>query len=101
MPRVVRIEAPVADVIEVIEDYESYPEWADVRTWMSVARRGQTGDRGGLEVDVPVLGKAAYTLRTGTRRATARSWVTTEARGAIRDIRGEYLLHEVEATRPR
>ena len=26
------IEAPLEDVMEVIEDYESYPEWADVRT---------------------------------------------------------------------
>ena len=88
------IEAPLEDVMEVIEDYESYPEWADVRT-VDVRQRGE-GNRAtevAFEVDVPVLGKAAYTLSYQYAPGdTGLSWVTTEARGAIRDIRGEYLL---------
>ena len=91
------IEAPLEDVMEVIEDYESYPEWADVRT-VDVRQRGE-GNRAtevAFEVDVPVLGKAAYTLSYQyAPGVTGLSWFTTEARGAIRDIRGEYLLDEL------
>ena len=49
-----------------------------------------------FEVDVPVLGKAAYTLSYQYAPGDTRlSWTTSEARGAIRDIRGEYLLHDL------
>ena len=49
-----------------------------------------------FEVDVPVLGKAAYTLSYQYAPGdTGLSWTTSEARGAIRDIRGEYLLHDL------
>src|SRR5918999_2779093 len=92
------IEAPLEDVMEVIEDYESYPQWAEVRT-ARVLQRG-TGGRAtevAFEVDVPVLGKASYTLAYRYAPGdTGLSWVTKEARGAIRDIHGEYLLNEVD-----
>lgn len=91
------IEAPLEDVMEVIEDYESYPEWADVRS-VEVLRRGEGGraTEVAFEVDVPVLGKAAYTLSYQYAPGdTGLSWTTSEARGAIRDIRGEYLLHDL------
>ena len=92
------IEAPFEDVMEVIEDYESYPEWADVRT-VDVRVRGEGGraTEVAFEVDVPVLGKASYTLTYQYAPGdTGLSWVTTDARGAIRDIRGEYLLDELD-----
>jgi len=91
------IEAPLEDVMEVLEDYEAYPEWSDVQT-VEVRQRGD-GGRGtevAFEVDVPVLGKAAYTLAyVYAPGDTGLSWTTKEARGAIRDIRGEYLLNDV------
>jgi hypothetical protein len=50
-----------------------------------------------FEVDVPVLGKASYTLRYRYAPGdTAISWTSTEAHGAVRDVRGEYLLDEVD-----
>jgi Polyketide cyclase / dehydrase and lipid transport. len=91
------IEAPLEDIMEVIEAYESYPEWADVLT-VDVRQRGQGGraTEVAFQVEVPVLGKAAYTLQYRYAPGdTGVSWVTKEARGAIRDIRGEYLLNEV------
>jgi carbon monoxide dehydrogenase subunit G len=91
------IEAPLEDVMEVIEDYEAYPEWADVRH-VDVRARGEGGraTEVAFEVDVPVLGKASYTLSYRYAPGdTGLSWTTSEARGAIRDIRGEYLLHEL------
>jgi len=91
------IEAPLEDVMEVLEDYEAYPEWSEVQT-VDVRQRGE-GGRGtevAFEVDVPVLGKAAYTLAyVYAPGDTGLSWTTKEARGAIRDIRGEYLLNDL------
>ena len=102
------IEAPLEDVMEVIEDYEAYPEWADVNS-VAVRQRGEGGrateaaildgvlEEVAFEVDVPVLGKAAYTLAYQYAPGDAGlSWVTKEARGAVRDIRGEYLLNEFD-----
>ncbi|MGZ8566992.1 MAG: SRPBCC family protein [Actinomycetota bacterium] len=94
------IEAPLEDVIEVIEGYESYPEWAEVRR-VEVRERGEGGRplEVAFEVDVPVLGKASYTLRYRYAAGdTAISWVSTEAHGAVREVRGEYLLDELEET---
>jgi carbon monoxide dehydrogenase subunit G len=92
------IDAPIDDVVEVIEDYEAYPEWADVRG-VSVTERGEGGraTEVAFEVDVPVLGKARYTLRYRYASGdTAISWTSIEAHGAVRDVRGEYLLNEVD-----
>ena len=92
------IEAPLEDVIEVIEDYEAYPEWAEVTS--AVVRVRGDGDRPievAFEVDVPVVGKASYTLSyVYAPGDTAMSWTTKEASGAIREIRGEYLLGELD-----
>ena len=96
----IEIEAPLEDVMEVLEAYEAYPEWAEVRT-AEVRQRGEGGraTEVAFEVDVPVLGKAAYTLSYRYAPGdTGLSWVTKDARGAVRDIRGEYLLDEVDAT---
>jgi hypothetical protein len=91
------IEAPLEDVMEVIEDYEAYPEWAEVHRVEVLQRiEGGRATEVAFEVDVPVLGKANYTLAyTYAPGDTGLSWVTREARGAIRDIRGEYLLNEL------
>lgn len=92
------IEASAADVMEIITDYEAYPEWADVRS-ARVTKRGEGGlaTEVAFEVDVPALGKATYTLAYRYAPGDAGvSWVTTEARGAVRDIRGEYLLDELD-----
>jgi uncharacterized membrane protein len=92
------IDAPLDDVVDVIEDYESYPEWAEVRR-VDIRERGEGGraTEVAFEVDVPVLGKASYTLRYRyAPGGTAISWDSTEAHGAVREIRGEYLLDELE-----
>jgi uncharacterized membrane protein len=91
------IDAPLDDVLEVIEDYEAYPQWAEVRS-VEVRERGEGGraTEVAFEVDVPVLGKASYTLRYRyAPGGTAISWDSVEAHGAVREVRGEYLLDEV------
>jgi uncharacterized membrane protein len=92
------IDAPLDDVVDVIENYESYPEWAEVRR-VEIRERGEGGrpTEVAFEVDVPVLGKASYTLRYRyAPGGTAISWDSIAAHGAVREIRGEYLLDELE-----
>jgi len=92
------IEASAAEVMDVITDYEAYPEWADVKTARVLQRgAGGVGTEVAFEVDVPVLGRASYTLAYRYAPGDAGvSWVTKEARGAVRNIRGEYLLNELD-----
>ena len=92
------IEAPAAEIMDVLTEYETYPEWADVKS-ASVLERGEGGlaTKVAFEVDVPVLGKASYTLAYRYAPADAGlSWVTTEARGSVSNITGEYLLTEID-----
>lgn len=92
------IEASAAEIMDVLTEYEAYPEWADVKS-ASVLERGEGGlaTKVAFEVDVPVLGKASYTLAYRYAPADAGlSWVTTEARGSVSNITGEYLLTEIE-----
>jgi uncharacterized membrane protein len=91
------IDAPLEDVMDVIEDVEAYPEWAEVNR-VDVRQRGPGGRATEVyfEVDVPVLGTATYTLTYQYAPGdTGLSWTTKEARGAVRDIRGEYLLDDL------
>jgi hypothetical protein len=95
------IEASAAEVMDVITDYEAYPEWADVKS-ARVVERGEGGlaTQVAFEVDVPVLGKASYTLAYRYAPGDAGlSWVTREARGAVSNIVGEYLLDELDDRR--
>jgi hypothetical protein len=92
------IRASAADVMDVLMDFEAYPEWADVKS-VRVLERGEggVGTKVAFEVDVPVLGRASYTLAYRYAPADGGlSWVSTEARGAVSNISGEYLLSEVE-----
>ena len=91
------IEASAAEVMDVITDFEAYPQWADVKSAQVVQRgAGGLGMEVAFEVDVPVLGKASYTLAYRYAPGDAGvSWVTREARGAVSNIIGEYLLNEL------
>ncbi|HEU4354465.1 MAG TPA: SRPBCC family protein [Actinomycetota bacterium] len=92
------IDASAAEVMDVLTDYEVYPEWADVKS-ARVVERGEGGlaTKVSFEIDVPVLGRAEYTLAYRYAPADAgMSWVSTEARGSVTNITGEYLLDEVD-----
>src|SRR3954449_11093224 len=92
------IDAPLDEVVDVIEDYEAYPEWAEVRR-VEVRERGEGGraTEVAFEVDVPVLGKASYTLRY--RYAPGGTAIPSPSIGEHGDVRacfGEYVLREFE-----
>lgn len=92
------IEAPAAEIMDVLTDYEAYPEWADVKSATIVERaEGGLATKVAFEVEVPVLGRAEYTLAYRYAPGDAgMSWVSTEARGSVTDITGEYLLDELD-----
>ena len=92
------VEASAAEIMDVLTDFEAYPEWADVKA-VEILERGDggVGTKVAFEVEVPVLGKASYTLAYRYAPADGgMSWVSTEARGAVSDISGEYLLTEID-----
>ncbi len=94
----ITIDASTAEIMDVLTDFEAYPEWADVKS-ATVLERGEggVGTKVAFEVDVPVLGRASYTLAYRYAPGDGgMSWVSTEARGAVTNIAGEYLLTEIE-----
>lgn len=92
------IRASAAEIMDVLTDFEAYPEWADVKSARVLERgEGGVGTRVAFEVDVPVLGRASYTLAYRYAPGDGgMSWVSTEARGAVSNITGEYLLTEID-----
>jgi hypothetical protein len=66
---------------------------------VEIRERGEGGraTEVAFEVDVPVLGKASYTLRYRYAPGdTGLSWSSTEAHGAVREVHGEYLLTDLD-----
>jgi carbon monoxide dehydrogenase subunit G len=92
------VEAPAAEIMDVLTDYEAYPEWAEVKSVRVLERaEGGLATKVAFEVDIPVLGRAEYTLAYRYAPGDAgMSWVSTEARGAVSSITGEYLLDELD-----
>jgi carbon monoxide dehydrogenase subunit G len=92
----IEIEASPAEVMEVIEDFESYPEWAEIKEVEVLTRDDEgRGREVAMEVEVPVAGRARYTLtyeyepgHGGVR------WTTKEAEGFVKDLRGRYALED-------
>jgi len=92
------VEASAAEIMDVLTDFEAYPDWAEVKS-ASVLERGDggMGTKVAFEVEVPLLGKASYTLAYRYAPGDGgMSWVSTEARGAVSNIAGEYLLTEID-----
>ncbi|HYT30672.1 MAG TPA: SRPBCC family protein [Actinomycetota bacterium] len=87
------IRATPAEIMEVITDFDAYPRWAGVRS-AEVKKRDPKGRPSEVAMAVSQMGfEATYTL---AYRYAAKdggvSWTTKEASGAVRDIRGEYVL---------
>ena len=89
----IRIIADPSEVMEVISDYESYPEWTDVRS-AKVLRSDSKGRPTQVAFEIAMMGlSASYTLAYKYAAKDAGvSWTTKEAGGAVKDIVGEYLL---------
>lgn len=87
------IEASREQVMRVIADFEAYPEWSDVSS-AKVIERDDAGRGTRVAYELSMMGiSAAYTLAYGYRE-DGLSWTTVQAEGAVRDVRGEYVLQE-------
>jgi hypothetical protein len=91
------IRAGAADIMDVIADFESYPEWSDVRS-TKVVKRGRDGRPSEVawEISAPVVGVSRYTLAYEWQGDERVSWTTKEIEGKISDIAGEYVLDELD-----
>jgi carbon monoxide dehydrogenase subunit G len=90
----IEIGATPQDVLEVIGDFESYPEWAEGIRSAEVNHRDEQGRATDVAFEFSAMGfSASYTLEYRYAEDNAGvSWTTREAAGAVRDITGEYIL---------
>lgn len=90
----IRIDAPPGRVMEVVTDLEAYPEWADGIRSVAVDERDGDGRPARASFHVASAGvEARYTLvYRYPAGGLGVSWTTAEASGAVRDIRGEYVV---------
>lgn len=91
----ISIDADPTEVMGVIADFEAYPEWSDVDR-VQVLTRDRRGRGMDVSYEVSMLGmSASYTLSYKYRPGNSGvSWTTTRAEGAVKDIRGEYLIED-------
>jgi carbon monoxide dehydrogenase subunit G len=92
------IDATLAEVMDVISDYEAYPEWAQGVKKTEVMKTDSQGRPSEVWFEVGQMGVGAkYTL---TYKYKAKdggvSWTSKEASGAVRSIAGEYVLEPGE-----
>jgi ribosome-associated toxin RatA of RatAB toxin-antitoxin module len=87
------IEASPEEVMEVIADFEAYPEWAgmesaEILEWDEEERPAAVAFR------VSQMGfDAAYTLEYEYEPGSGGvSWTTREAEGVLKDLEGSYVL---------
>lgn len=87
----IEIEASPEEIMEVIADFESYPDWSDVES-AEILERGGDGRGTRVAYRVAMMGfTAEYTLAY-EYSGSGVSWTTVEASGAVKDVEGGYTL---------
>jgi uncharacterized membrane protein len=94
----ITISASAGDVMAVIEDFESYPTWNDLKSVKVLSKDSKgRGSEVEMEVKAPVIGEVRYVLKYSYRANNGGvSWTTKEIEGGIKDIKGEYELEELD-----
>jgi carbon monoxide dehydrogenase subunit G len=87
------ISASPEKVMEVLKDFEAYPEWAGIKK-VEITEKGSDGTPKEVYMEVSQMGmEAKYTLSyTYAANHGGMSWTTSEASGALKDLQGEYRL---------
>jgi carbon monoxide dehydrogenase subunit G len=92
----IEIEASSEEILEAISDFESYPEWVEGIRSSEVLERDGEGRGISVGFEFAAMGfTASYTLAYEYREDSV-SWTTVEASGALRDVRGEYVLEALD-----
>jgi carbon monoxide dehydrogenase subunit G len=90
------IEGTPEEIIDVIADFESYPEWAEGIRSAEVKERDEEGRGTRVTFEFSAMGfSASYTLAYEYREDRV-SWTTVEASGALRDLEGDYELEPLD-----
>jgi ribosome-associated toxin RatA of RatAB toxin-antitoxin module len=95
------IGASPEEIMEVITDFDAYPEWAGVKT-TKILKKDSKGRPSEVAMEVSQMGfEAKYTLAyTYAAKNGGASWTTKEASGVLKDISGQYALEpEGETTK--
>jgi ribosome-associated toxin RatA of RatAB toxin-antitoxin module len=89
----IEIEASPAEIMEVITDFEAYPEWAEGIRGAEVTERDAEKRPTAVAFELSAMGfDASYTLRYVYEGDERISWTTEEASGSVKDIQGGYEL---------
>jgi ribosome-associated toxin RatA of RatAB toxin-antitoxin module len=90
----IKIQASPEEVLAVISDYEAYPKWADGIKKADVKKNDSKGRPSEVSFEVSQMGIGAKYTLTYKYKANdgGVSWTTKSASGAVKDIRGEYVL---------
>ncbi len=93
------IAATAAEIMEVITDFDAYPEWAGVKS-AEVMKTDAKGRPSQVAMYVSQMGiEARYTLKYAyAPNEGGVSWTTVEASGAVKDLEGEYALEPGDGT---
>jgi ribosome-associated toxin RatA of RatAB toxin-antitoxin module len=92
------INASAADIMEVLSDFESYPDWTDVKA-TTVVKKDKQGRATEVQYEVSQFGiTAKYTLAYKyTAKDGGLTWTTKSVEeGPIKSIDGEYVLEELD-----
>jgi carbon monoxide dehydrogenase subunit G len=90
----IEIEATPGEIMEVIGDFRSYPEWAEGIRSAEVRATDDRGRATEVAFEFSAMGFAAsYTLAYEYAEDDGGvRWTTEKASGAVKDVQGEYVL---------
>ena len=92
------LNASAEDIMEVIKDFDSYPNWTDFTSAKVVKKDKQgRGTEVRYEMKAPVIGDVTLTLSYRYKAGDGGvSWTSKDIEGGIKSIKGEYLLEELD-----
>lgn len=90
----ISIDASPKEILAVIADFESYPDWVDGIHAVEIRVRDADGVPTEVAFEFSTMGlSASYTLAYAYAASEGGvSWSTVEASGAVKDVQGEYVL---------
>ena len=93
----IEIDASPEEIMEVITDFDAYPDWAEGIRSAEVTDRDGQGRPTEVAFEFSAMGfDASYTLRYEYEGQTGIRWTTKDASGSVKDIEGEYQLEALD-----
>jgi carbon monoxide dehydrogenase subunit G len=88
------IKATPEEILEVITDFEAYPNWAQGVKKAQVKKKDSQGRPSEVFMEAGSMGvNASYTLSYRYKaKQGGLSWTSKDAHGAVKSIKGEYTL---------